>query len=580
MHLNKNATYILNQREGLKGLCLKTAKGELFNVSENLNYAFFWPSNTPESLELKNISGKHYAYYNAKDFSIANDTKDLAAVYYHKYRENLPDTSETYTSEMNEQFLTRYAATVSVSEESNAWKFDHWEQFTDTEWDKVEFCFHPIFKLDRVNEYWHMCPALSDRAYSSVGYTDNPNRNMNVSNDNFFQNRVSGGGWADRNTQMPSNYYGAAFRTTYRYRGASRVENFDASKLARGEIPTVDYYQETEQQNWRWHYVGHAWDYGYGIDIHGCSHRIGVGSWWFEGIGSYLYRDSNGMPHYSYTPTWTPVYYSGKTAGSTLPQVFGDEEDPHEERTKTVVYSGDIGTKDTANGYFTLERVEELTEPDISSEEMYHLLDYKDDERPILFEFETSPGTWYVRYNNDVEHTLKIKLIVPPAILKERTYTRTFDIKGEIHHVKYLKEDDSYVFDKNTYIEAHKNETIVIISDDIEHYTITSLSGDSNTFSYVNENGEETITSSVESKLQNDIYNGVSSVFSNEMAKFENGDYKRYSYTDKAIDPNYEEKKKYQFIKVDDYHYKIPYALIREFSLTDNHPITEPPTHG
>jgi hypothetical protein len=72
----------------------------------------------------------------------------------------------------------------------------------------------------------------------------------------------------------------------------------------------------------------------------------------------------------------------------------------------------------------------------------------------------------------------------------------------------------------------------------------------------------------------------VSGVFSNEMAKFENGDYKRYSYTDKAIDPNYEEKKKYQFIKVDDYHYKIPNALIREFSLTDNHPITEPPTHG
>ena len=50
LHIGHAMSFVVNQREGLQGLCLK-AGSMLLNVSENLSMAFFWPKK-PTNLEL------------------------------------------------------------------------------------------------------------------------------------------------------------------------------------------------------------------------------------------------------------------------------------------------------------------------------------------------------------------------------------------------------------------------------------------------------------------------------------------------------------------------------------------------
>lgn len=560
LHIGNKATYLLNQREGLKGMCLKTSKGALYNLSEHLNYAFFWPQNAPEELELKNVGEKHYAMFKTKDISIANDSKDLAAVFYHKYRENLPTTPATYTSEMNSRFLTRYAATKSVPESSNAWKFDHWEQFINTEWDKIEFCFRPVFKLDRVNEYWHMCPVLSDQTHSSTGYTDNPNRNMNV---NGYHNSHQPG-YADTSTYVTRLYANdPAYRITYLYRGSTRQENFDQSALSRGVIPTVDYYQDTTQLNWKVTRINSIWDYGYGIMVHGCSHQLDVGDYYIGDITN-VWTDYWGHKHSYWSYSYTPVLYSGKKAGVTLPSISEPQTDPHEASAVKKIFARDVSTiRNDSAGIFEIQQDEELLDRGVSYQELLDIFEFKTGEVPVYFEIEIEPGHWITFYNDDVAHGMEIEFREPDPILTRRTYYDKFDIKGTIQEVSYTVEEEGYMFNADSYMKDAENGKIMLINGASENITLMSLS-DTGAFSYKNKNNETILTSASSSELDNDLYNKCSSVFAKENDFFYTDDgYRNYPYIDEIIDEN--AANKHHYIKISDTHYKVPNALVKRY---------------
>ena len=567
LHIGQKATFLLNQREGLQGMCLKTPKGQLYNLSENLNYAFFWPQEAPESLELKNVGEKHYASYKMKDFSISNTSKDLVAVFYHKYRENLPTTPDTYTSEMNSKFLTRYAATASVPEASNAWKFDHWEQFTNTEWDKIEYCFKPVFKLDRVNEYWHMCPVIPDQTHSSVGYTENPNRNLNVSGyHNLHQS-----GYADQSTYVGPLYQGdPCYRVTYVYNGQTRQENFDMNALAKGTIPTVDYFQNTIRRDWKITYIsyGHPW---YGWVVHGCSHILSNGSVIFgepyqvwEQID---YYDMYGRPiwntHSKYREVYSQTAYSGKSAGIKLPNIAQEVEDPHAASARPVDFFDMAKSEATAEGHFSVSKEEEIVDIGIPLEEMVDILDYKEGEKVVYFEAEVSPGVWQTFYNNDVPHGMVLKLKNPDPIFKVRSYTKKFDIKGVIRKMMVTIEEDGYQFNAETWSKDVSDGKIMIIKHDFNNATLLSLS-ETGSFSYELDNGETIVSSAENGLLDNDIFNKASRIYDQEISSFGNDNsYKTYPYTDEIVDENAD--KKHHFIKISDTHYKIPNELILEY---------------
>lgn len=275
LHIGHAMSFVVNQREGLQGLCLK-AGSVLLNVSENLSMAFFWPKK-PTNLELvedRDLSnGEQWlSSYPESVYDIDLETEDLVENVLPIYHDTKDDERQDIVAGLNEKWRNSYAITelydtAEKAQASCAWKFDHWRQFDYTDLDRVEFCFKPVFKLDRIKEYIHTNVG-GDIQKTSEGYSENPNRDYRYGVQPDYS----------RHGPIRDTWDGHYYYDTDAYRETTREEHFADTPgwYADGSIPTVDYYQIANRFEWYYNYVGDT-------VIHYCSHETRYSGGWSVG---------------------------------------------------------------------------------------------------------------------------------------------------------------------------------------------------------------------------------------------------------------------------------------------------------
>lgn len=306
-HVGDKMTFVINQREGLHNLCLKT-KDSLLNVSEKLSLAFFWPKNPTDlvlvaDLDLSNGT-QHLASYPEEILDTDLETEDLIEnvmpIYHDTPESKRVDIVKTINSKFNSKYaITKLYDTEAKAQASCAWKFDHWRQFDFVGSNRVEFCFKPVFKLDRINEFIHTNIGDDQHKYNVPRYSENPNRNYSYPQQSLGQ---------------AINYWqaGVTYQDTLTYRETVREEHFPSNWYVNGSVPTVDYYQVGEKFEWAWH-LERIPKYRE-VHVSGCSHENGSTVMVADGYFDYWYvgsRDGNNPYEGSKTSTYKGKVYAG-----------------------------------------------------------------------------------------------------------------------------------------------------------------------------------------------------------------------------------------------------------------------------